>query len=86
MKKTYHAARNGHISNFPSWLLGCAGNIYRLRVRRDQFTTRLSLLIVANIGNWCFLLGGAICRPSDYDTYLLKLFLFNLIGNVVFYI
>ena len=85
-KKTFHQARNGHISNFPAWLVACARNVPKLKVRKDQFTTRLSLLIVANIGNWCFLLGGGICRPSDYDTYLLGIFLFNLIIYVVFYI
>lgn len=56
------------------------------QVVSSQKGTRICLLLFTTLGNWVFLLCGAILRPKDYDTFLVGIFLFNLVLYVIFYL
>ncbi|KAK0069211.1 SID1 transmembrane family member 1-like isoform X1, partial [Biomphalaria pfeifferi] len=50
------------------------------------YPSRFTLLLIGNIINWVFALYGAIKQPSDFATYLLAIFIGNLLLYCIFYI
>lgn len=71
---------------FVSWLVRQGRDWRYWRQLKSQFTTRVALVLIANLSNWALLLFGVIVRPRDYDTYLLGVFLLNLVVYVLFYL
>ncbi|KAH9507595.1 SID1 transmembrane member 1 [Bulinus truncatus] len=56
------------------------------RCTRPVYPSRFMLLFIGNIINWIFALYGAIKQPSDFATYLLAIFIGNLLLYCIFYI
>ncbi|XP_018015497.1 SID1 transmembrane family member 1 [Hyalella azteca] len=83
MKMVY---KNGGIRFLASWSIRQVKAWRYWRELKSQFGTRVALLLTANLGNWALLLFGLIVRPRDYDTYLLGIFLLNLVVYVIFYL
>ena len=71
---------------------GCISTFFlSFRTVKNVFSTRhlrtkLLFLLVANIVNWIVLIIGVHYRPFDYDTFLLSIFLTNLVVYIVFYV
>ncbi|XP_045358037.1 SID1 transmembrane family member 1 isoform X3 [Leopardus geoffroyi] len=53
---------------------------------RPLYTDRMVLLIVGNLVNWSFALFGLIYRPRDFASYMLGIFICNLLLYLAFYI
>ncbi|XP_077335774.1 SID1 transmembrane family member 1 isoform X1 [Lithobates pipiens] len=53
---------------------------------RPMYMDRMILLIVANIVNWFFAIFGLVFRPRDFASYLLGIFICNLLLYLAFYI
>ncbi|CAG5122904.1 unnamed protein product [Candidula unifasciata] len=56
------------------------------RCSRPAYPNRFILLLVGNCINWAFALYGAISQPSDFASYLLAIFIGNLLLYCIFYI
>ncbi|XP_012944274.1 SID1 transmembrane family member 1 isoform X2 [Aplysia californica] len=56
------------------------------RCSRPVYPNRFVMLLVGNVVNWAFALYGAIERPSDFASYLLAVFIGNLLLYCVFYV
>ncbi|CAL1544636.1 unnamed protein product [Lymnaea stagnalis] len=56
------------------------------RCTRPIYPSRFILLLFGNLINWAFALYGAIKQPSDFATYLLAIFIGNLLLYCMFYI
>ncbi|XP_075819410.1 SID1 transmembrane family member 1 isoform X1 [Microtus pennsylvanicus] len=53
---------------------------------RPLYMDRMVLLIVGNLVNWSFAFFGLFCRPRDFASYMLGIFIFNLLLYLAFYI
>ncbi|EPY88724.1 SID1 transmembrane family member 1 precursor [Camelus ferus] len=53
---------------------------------RPLYTDRMVLLVVGNLVNWSFALFGLIYRPRDFASYMLGIFICNLLLYLAFYI
>nr|DBA34604.1 TPA: hypothetical protein GDO54_002150 [Pyxicephalus adspersus] len=53
---------------------------------RPMYMDRMILLIVGNIVNWFFAIFGLVYRPRDFASYLLGIFICNLLLYLAFYI
>ncbi|OCT93603.1 hypothetical protein XELAEV_18011277mg [Xenopus laevis] len=53
---------------------------------RPMYMDRMILLIVGNIVNWLFAIFGLVFRPRDFPSYLLGIFICNLLLYLAFYI
>ncbi|XP_062934938.1 SID1 transmembrane family member 1 isoform X4 [Cynocephalus volans] len=53
---------------------------------RPLYMDRMVLLIVGNVVNWSFALFGLIYRPRDFASYMLGIFICNLLLYLAFYI
>uniref|UniRef100_A0A8C9PSM5 SID1 transmembrane family member 1 n=1 Tax=Spermophilus dauricus TaxID=99837 RepID=A0A8C9PSM5_SPEDA len=53
---------------------------------RPLYMDRMVLLIVGNLVNWSFALFGLIYRPRDFASYMLGIFICNLLLYLAFYI
>ncbi|XP_057402035.1 SID1 transmembrane family member 1 isoform X3 [Balaenoptera acutorostrata] len=53
---------------------------------RPLYTDRMVLLIMGNLVNWSFALFGLIYRPRDFASYMLGIFICNLLLYLAFYI
>ncbi|XP_075053528.1 SID1 transmembrane family member 1 isoform X2 [Mixophyes fleayi] len=53
---------------------------------RPMYMDRMILLIVGNIFNWFFAIFGLVYRPRDFASYLLGIFICNLLLYLAFYI
>ncbi|KAF4020759.1 hypothetical protein G4228_012321 [Cervus hanglu yarkandensis] len=53
---------------------------------RPLYMDRMVLLIVGNLVNWSFALFGLINRPRDFASYMLGIFICNLLLYLAFYI
>nr|XP_045004020.1 SID1 transmembrane family member 1 isoform X1 [Jaculus jaculus] len=53
---------------------------------RPLYMDRMVLLIVGNLVNWSFALFGLIYRPRDFASYVLGIFICNLLLYLAFYI
>ncbi|XP_004414858.1 PREDICTED: SID1 transmembrane family member 1 isoform X2 [Odobenus rosmarus divergens] len=53
---------------------------------RPLYKDRMVLLIVGNLFNGCFALCGLILRPRDFASYMLGIFICNLLLYLTFYI
>ncbi|KAM9696857.1 SID1 transmembrane family member 1 isoform 1-T1 [Dama dama] len=53
---------------------------------RPLYMDRMVLLIVGNLVNWSFALFGFINRPRDFASYMLGIFICNLLLYLAFYI
>ncbi|KAM5281886.1 SID1 transmembrane family member 1 isoform 4-T4 [Ctenodactylus gundi] len=53
---------------------------------RPLYMDRMVLLIVGNLVNWSFALFGLISRPRDFASYVLGIFICNLLLYLAFYI
>ncbi|XP_052517738.1 SID1 transmembrane family member 1 [Budorcas taxicolor] len=53
---------------------------------RPLYMDRMVLLIVGNLVNWSFALFGLIYRPRDFASYMLGIFIGNLLLYLAFYI
>uniref|UniRef100_A0A8C4X5B5 SID1 transmembrane family member 1 n=1 Tax=Erpetoichthys calabaricus TaxID=27687 RepID=A0A8C4X5B5_ERPCA len=51
-----------------------------------QYMDRMVLLILGNLVNWSFAIFGLIMRPKDFASYLLGIFICNLLLYLAFYI
>ncbi|XP_039600053.1 SID1 transmembrane family member 1 isoform X2 [Polypterus senegalus] len=51
-----------------------------------QYMDRMVLLILGNLVNWSFAIFGLILRPKDFASYLLGIFICNLLLYLAFYI
>ncbi|XP_059141458.1 SID1 transmembrane family member 1-like [Physella acuta] len=57
-----------------------------LSCTRPVYLNRFILLLIGNLINWAFAIYGAITQPSDFATYLLAIFIGNLLLYSIFYI
>ncbi|CAE1302615.1 SID1 transmembrane family member 2,SID1 transmembrane family member 1 [Acanthosepion pharaonis] len=57
-----------------------------LQCARPMYKDRLILLIIGNILNWSFAVYGAVKKPSDFASYLLAIFIGNLLFYLFFYL
>ncbi|XP_011511243.1 SID1 transmembrane family member 1 isoform X5 [Homo sapiens] len=53
---------------------------------RPLYMDRMVLLVVGNLVNWSFALFGLIYRPRDFASYMLGIFICNLLLYLAFYI
>ncbi|XP_038609606.1 SID1 transmembrane family member 1 [Tachyglossus aculeatus] len=53
---------------------------------RPMYTDRMVLLIVGNLANWSLALFGLMSRPRDFASYMLGIFICNLLLYLAFYI
>ncbi|XP_074070632.1 SID1 transmembrane family member 1 isoform X1 [Macrotis lagotis] len=53
---------------------------------RPMYMDRMVLLIVGNLVNWSFALFGLVYRPRDFASYMLGIFICNLLLYLAFYI
>ncbi|KAM5336165.1 SID1 transmembrane family member 1 isoform 2-T2 [Glossophaga mutica] len=53
---------------------------------RPLYTDRMVLLVMGNLVNWSFALFGLIYRPRDFASYMLGIFICNLLLYLAFYI
>ncbi|XP_044107340.1 SID1 transmembrane family member 1 isoform X4 [Neovison vison] len=53
---------------------------------RPLYMDRMVLLIVGNLVNWSFALFGLVYRPRDFASYILGIFICNLLLYLAFYI
>ncbi|XP_045859124.1 SID1 transmembrane family member 1 isoform X3 [Meles meles] len=53
---------------------------------RPLYMDRMVLLIVGNLVNWSFALFGLVYRPRDFASYMLGIFICNLLLYLAFYI
>ncbi|KAM7322070.1 hypothetical protein ACRRTK_018911 [Alexandromys fortis] len=53
---------------------------------RPLYMDRMVLLTVGNLVNWSFAFFGLFCRPRDFASYMLGIFIFNLLLYLAFYI
>uniref|UniRef100_A0A8C4LW65 SID1 transmembrane family member 1 n=1 Tax=Equus asinus asinus TaxID=83772 RepID=A0A8C4LW65_EQUAS len=53
---------------------------------RPLYTDRMVLLIMGNLVNWFFAFFGLIYRPRDFASYMLGIFICNLLLYLAFYI
>ncbi|XP_057358694.1 SID1 transmembrane family member 1 isoform X5 [Manis pentadactyla] len=53
---------------------------------RPLYVDRMVLLILGNLVNWSFALFGLIYRPRDFASYMLGIFICNLLLYLAFYI
>ncbi|OWF47673.1 SID1 transmembrane family member 1-like [Mizuhopecten yessoensis] len=51
-----------------------------------MYKDRLVILFIGNVLNWSFAIYGAVTRPSDFASYLLGIFIGNLLLYSLFYI
>ncbi|KAF2361186.1 SID1 transmembrane family [Trinorchestia longiramus] len=78
--------KNGGVRYLAAWSLQQVQRWRYWRELTSQFGTRMALLLTANLLNWALLLFGLVVKPRDYDTYLLGVFLLNLVVYVIFYL
>ncbi|KAK6174037.1 hypothetical protein SNE40_017386 [Patella caerulea] len=57
-----------------------------LKCGRPIYPNRFVLLLIGNIINWSFAIYGFVNPPTDFATYLLAIFIGNLMLYVLFYI
>ncbi|XP_046576282.1 SID1 transmembrane family member 1-like [Haliotis rubra] len=57
-----------------------------LKCARPTYRDRFFLLLVGNAINWAFAIYGAIQQPADFASYLLAIFIGNLLLYCLFYI
>ncbi|XP_028931016.1 SID1 transmembrane family member 1 isoform X1 [Ornithorhynchus anatinus] len=53
---------------------------------RPMYTDRMVLLILGNLANWSLALFGLVSRPRDFASYMLGIFICNLLLYLAFYI
>ncbi|XP_038201158.1 LOW QUALITY PROTEIN: SID1 transmembrane family member 1 [Arvicola amphibius] len=53
---------------------------------RPLYKDRMGLLIAGNLVNWSFAIFGLLWRPRDFASYVLGIFIFNLLLYLAFYI
>ncbi|CAO2631896.1 SID1 transmembrane family member 1 [Lemmus lemmus] len=53
---------------------------------RPLYMDRMVLLVVGNLVNWSFAFFGLFYRPRDFASYMLGIFIFNLLLYLAFYI
>ncbi|XP_041887101.1 SID1 transmembrane family member 1 isoform X1 [Corvus kubaryi] len=53
---------------------------------RPMYMDRMVLLIVGNVVNWSFAIFGLVYRPRDFASYILGIFICNLLLYLAFYI
>ncbi|XP_076457766.1 SID1 transmembrane family member 1-like isoform X2 [Babylonia areolata] len=56
------------------------------RCVKPMYVNRFVMLLVGNLINWAFALYGAIVHPSDFASFLLAIFIGNLLLYLLFYI
>ncbi|XP_062474468.1 SID1 transmembrane family member 1 isoform X7 [Pezoporus occidentalis] len=56
------------------------------RCSRPMYMDRMVLLIVGNLVNWSFAIFGLVYRPRDFASYILGIFICNLLLYLAFYI
>ncbi|XP_061494184.1 SID1 transmembrane family member 1 isoform X2 [Rhineura floridana] len=50
------------------------------------YTDRMVLLVVGNLVNWSFAIFGLVYRPKDFASYMLGIFICNLLLYLAFYV
>ncbi|NXW71156.1 SIDT1 protein, partial [Hirundo rustica] len=91
--KIAHCAGSSGFLSFPSTDVG----IFRRAVMvlytdciqqcsRPMYMDRMVLLIVGNLVNWSFAIFGLVYRPRDFASYILGIFICNLLLYLAFYI
>nr|XP_060619355.1 SID1 transmembrane family member 1 isoform X1 [Anolis sagrei ordinatus] len=53
---------------------------------RPMYMDRMVLLVVGNLVNWSFAIFGLVYRPKDFASYLLGIFICNLLLYLAFYV
>ncbi|XP_053311271.1 SID1 transmembrane family member 1 [Spea bombifrons] len=53
---------------------------------RPMYMDRMVLLVLGNVVNWSFAIFGLVYRPRDFASYLLGIFICNLLLYLAFYI
>uniref|UniRef100_A0A670JX84 SID1 transmembrane family member 1 n=1 Tax=Podarcis muralis TaxID=64176 RepID=A0A670JX84_PODMU len=51
-----------------------------------MYTDRMVLLVVGNLVNWSFAIFGLVYRPKDFASYMLGIFICNLLLYLAFYV
>lgn len=64
------------LSEFSDWRQIC----------RPMYCDRMVLLLLGNAANWCLAIYGIVTTPKDFASYLLIIFLTNLLLYIAFYI
>ncbi|XP_053153719.1 SID1 transmembrane family member 1 isoform X2 [Hemicordylus capensis] len=53
---------------------------------RPMYMDRMVLLVVGNLVNWSFAIFGLVYRPKDFASYMLGIFICNLLLYLAFYV
>uniref|UniRef100_A0A8D2IV82 SID1 transmembrane family member 1 n=1 Tax=Varanus komodoensis TaxID=61221 RepID=A0A8D2IV82_VARKO len=53
---------------------------------RPMYMDRMILLVVGNLVNWSFAIFGLVYRPKDFASYMLGIFICNLLLYLAFYV
>lgn len=74
----------GMFTRMKAW---CLSELHDWRqICRPMYCDRMVLLLLGNIANWGLAIYGMISAPKDFASYLLIIFLTNLLLYIAFYI
>uniref|UniRef100_A0A670ZF80 SID1 transmembrane family member 1 n=1 Tax=Pseudonaja textilis TaxID=8673 RepID=A0A670ZF80_PSETE len=59
---------------------------YIQQCSRPMYMDRMILLVVGNLVNWSFAIFGLVYRPRDFASYMLGIFICNLLLYLAFYV
>ncbi|KAM6474987.1 SID1 transmembrane family member 1 isoform 2-T2 [Liasis olivaceus] len=59
---------------------------YIQQCSRPMYIDRMILLVVGNLVNWSFAIFGLVYRPRDFASYMLGIFICNLLLYLAFYV
>ncbi|KAG0726020.1 SID1 transmembrane family member 1 [Chionoecetes opilio] len=74
----------GVIKRMKTWFLSEISD--RSQICRPMYCDRMVLLMLGNVANWCLAIYGMVSTPRDFASYLLIIFLTNLLLYIAFYI
>lgn len=74
----------GAIKRIKTWFLSEISD--RRQICRPMYCDRMVLLLLGNLANWCLAIYGMVYTPRDFASYLLIIFLTNLLLYIAFYI
>lgn len=74
----------GVMKRIKTWFLSEISD--RRQICRPMYCDRMVLLLLGNVANWCLAVYGMVSTPRDFASYLLIIFLTNLLLYIAFYI
>lgn len=74
----------GIMKRIKTWCRNELSDLHQLC--RPMYCDRMVLLLLGNVANWALAIFGVVTTPKDFASYLLIIFLTNLLLYIAFYI